>query len=110
MMGDLIPLRHDPDTHYEVTLDQEPDRTPVLVDPPERSDGRRPIVPPGWQDWASIKANVRHVIGRWAHQTGYHAARAPRYAMLAGFWAGVGIFRLIGWQLRWWWVAEQHTL
>ncbi len=101
------------DTHYEVILDDEASRHgtgTVLVDPPTPAGDRQPIIPADLRTWDGIQARVRHIIGRWAHQTGYHAVRAPRYAMLAGFWAGVGTFRLIGRQIRWWWVAEQHTL
>ncbi|GAA0333101.1 hypothetical protein NE235_13365 [Actinoallomurus spadix] len=135
-MGDLIPLRrttaatdtangHEmspdraaretataPDTHYEVTLDDEPpaEAVPVLPAAPDASGQWQPIIPPALRTWASVKASVRQIIGRWAHQAGYHAVRAPQYAMLGGFWAGVGVFRLIGRQLRWWWVTEQNTL
>jgi DNA segregation ATPase FtsK/SpoIIIE, S-DNA-T family len=136
-MGDLIPLRpnvttgdgnggdvvdHKPassdyaapvaDTHYEVVLDDEPpaDVVPVLPATPDASGEWQPIIPHALRTWVNVKASVRQIIGRWAHQAGYHAVRAPRYAMLAGFWAGVGVFRLIGRQLRWWWVTEQHSL
>ncbi|HZE34294.1 MAG TPA: hypothetical protein VE198_23020, partial [Actinoallomurus sp.] len=101
------------DTHYEVTLDDETVRHgqgTVLVDPPAREGERRPIIAPQWHGLDSIKATVRRIIGRWAYHAGYHAARAPQYAAQGGFWAGVGVFRLIGRQVRWWWVTEQHAL
>jgi S-DNA-T family DNA segregation ATPase FtsK/SpoIIIE len=107
-MGELIPLR--PDTHYEVVLDDEPARDAVPVQTPEPAGERHPIIPAELRGWANIKATVQHTTGRWAHQVGYHAVRAPRYAMLGCFWASVGVFRLIGSHLRWWWVSEQYAL
>ncbi|MDL4777597.1 hypothetical protein [Actinomadura xylanilytica] len=101
-----------PGTHYEVVLDDEPSAavTPVLTDTPDRSGQWQPIVPAALRTWTSVKASARQAIGRWTHQLGYHAVRSPRYALLGGFWAGIGVFRLIGRQLRWWWVAEQNSL
>ncbi|GAA4483739.1 FtsK/SpoIIIE domain-containing protein [Actinoallomurus oryzae] len=114
-MGDLIPLRPartepEQDTHYEVTLDEEAAPDAVLVQAPEPVGERHPIIPAELRGWSTIKATTQHTAGRWAHQTGYHAVRAPRYALLGCFWAGVGVFRLIGRHLRWWWVTEQYGL
>src|SRR3569833_271221 len=119
-MGELIPFRPDgarsglaeseQETHYEVTLDEEPAPDAVLVQASEPVRDRHPIIPAELRGWSTIKATVQHTTGRWAHQTGSHAVRAPRYALLGCFWAGVGVFRLTGRRLRWWWVTEQYGL
>src|SRR6202000_2889556 len=40
----------------------------------------------------------------------FHAVRAPWYALQTCWWASVGVVRLVGRQLRWWWVTEQYGL
>ncbi|MEV0592461.1 hypothetical protein [Nonomuraea cavernae] len=129
--GTLLPptpgLLDDPrqavrDTSYEVELDAPPDEAddagtaPVPVDPPapvllesEQGDKRRPIIPPGLRR-GSLPGTVRKTAERVAYVAGFHAARAPWYTVQALWWAIVGVFRLIGRQLRWWWVIEQYTL
>lgn len=98
------------ETHYEVTLDEEPiSRAPVYVDVTTRTHEVRPIVPAALRP-GNLKATARYHGGRAAHRTGYHLARAPRYVLLSAFWAVIGIFRLIGRQLHWWWVTEGYGL
>lgn len=101
------------DTHYEVLLDDQPDpaaaAVPVLIDEPGRDDWN-PVLPPGLRSRADIQAAAARIAGRWAHVAGYHTVRSPRYALLCGAWGTVGVFRLGGRQLRWWWVAEQNPL
>ncbi|MDN3358924.1 hypothetical protein [Actinomadura sp. DC4] len=117
-MGELIPLHpttalsRSEGTHYEVVLDEEttPTRDAVLVEPPDPVRERHPIIPAELRGWPTIRATAEHAIGRWAHQLSYHAVRAPRYAVLGCFWASVGVFRLTGRHLRWWWVTEQFGL
>jgi hypothetical protein len=121
-LGTVVPFRRtDPDpapaepsdTHYEITLDDDPapvGAAPTYVDPlPTAGDGRRPIVPAGLRR-GSLAATVKHTSGRWAHIAAFHIARAPWYALLAAFWSVVGVFRLTGRQLHWWWLAEQTGL
>jgi len=98
------------DTHYEIALDDEPTSlAPVYVDVVTREHEVRPIVPASLRP-GNLKATARYHAGRTAHRSGYHLARVPRYALLGGFWAIIGVFRLMGRQLRWWWVMEQHGL
>ncbi|GAA0734625.1 cell division protein FtsK [Dactylosporangium roseum] len=97
--------------HFDVALDEEPQPGGVLVDPPPAdSKGRRPIIPARLVGWQNVKATVRDVALDLAHRAGYHAVRSPWYALQAAFWAVVGMFRLIGRQLRWWWLSEQYGL
>jgi S-DNA-T family DNA segregation ATPase FtsK/SpoIIIE len=99
------------DTHYEVALDEEPatNRPAVYVDVVAREHERRPIIPAAWRP-GNIRATLRYHAGRTGHRAGYHAARLPRYALLAAFWALVGVFRVAGRQLRWWWHPELSAM
>ncbi|MEU8050024.1 cell division protein FtsK [Micromonospora haikouensis] len=98
-------------THFDVTLDEVPQRGGMPVDPPPATlSGRRPIVPAGWSTWPNIKHSARQAAELAAYRAGFHTVRAPWYATQAAFWATVGVFRLTGRQVRWWWVAEQTGL
>jgi hypothetical protein len=57
-----------------------------------------------------VKSSARYHAGLTAYRAGFHAARAPWYAALALFWAAVGAVRVVGRQVRWWWVSEQYGL
>lgn len=96
---------------FEVALDPEPapTRGPVYVDVVARDDDRRPILPAAWRP-GNIKGTLRWYAGRTAHRIAYHTVRLPRYVLLAVFWAVVGLARIIGRQIAWWWVLEQHAL
>ncbi|MEV0570699.1 cell division protein FtsK, partial [Dactylosporangium sp. NPDC050588] len=99
------------DGHFDVALDDEPTPGGALVDPsPADRKGRRPIVPARWNGWQNIKATLRDIAEDIGHRAGYHALRSPWYAAQAVFWASVGVFRLVGRQLRWWWLSEQYGL
>ncbi|SNY58208.1 cell division protein FtsK [Paractinoplanes atraurantiacus] len=99
-------------THFEVALDDQPAPGGMPVDEPRRgrSADRIPIVPVGWSTWPNIKHSIRQTTAVTAYRFGFHSVRAPKYAVLAAFWAFVGLFRLAGRQLTWWWVAEQYRL
>ncbi|MEV6306091.1 cell division protein FtsK [Actinoplanes sp. NPDC051861] len=99
------------DTHYAVTLDDEPSPGGALVDPPPAGSGSRiPIVPVGWNTWPNIKHSAKQAAALAAYRIGFHALRSPWYALLASFWSIVGLFRLLGRQIKWWWVTEQYGL
>jgi hypothetical protein len=103
------------DTSYEIDLDDPADlpdpttRRPVYVDAVVREDDRRPIVPAALRG-PNLAPTVRLVAGRTGHRVAFHAVRSPLYVLLASVWAVVGVFRLAGRQLRWWWVSEQDAL
>jgi hypothetical protein len=100
-----------PDTHFNVDLDAAPTPGGAPVEaPPAAPNGRRPILPSHLSNWPNIKASARYAAAEAGHRVGYHAARSPVYAALASFWAIIGVFRLAGRQLRWWWVSEQYQL
>jgi S-DNA-T family DNA segregation ATPase FtsK/SpoIIIE len=112
MHDDLVDEPGRYETSFEVVLDEEPEPTiaPVYVDQPAEPAARRPIIPESLRSREAIRAGARRAAGRAGHTTGYHAVRAPKYATLGLFWAAVGLFRLAGRQLHWWWVLEQHQL
>lgn len=99
-------------TSFEVDLDEEPEptRDPVFVDIITRDHERRPVIPAALRGLENLKAGARRAAGRAGHTLAYHAVRTPLYVVLAAFWAVVGVGRLTGRQVRWWWVSEQGAL
>lgn len=100
------------DTSFEIALDDDPGQaTPVLVDAVAKvRHDRRPVVP----EHLRTVQGVRRATARTAKLTGYrvsyHAVRSPVYVLLAAWWAVVGLLRLAGRQLAWYWVLESQTL
>jgi len=99
------------DTHFEVTLDDLPQLGGAPVDvAPSRPDGRREIVPANWSNWPNIKTSLRNAATVTGYRAGFHGLRAPWYAVQALFWAVIGVFRMVGRHVTWWWVHEQYGL
>lgn len=92
---------------FEVELDDEPPeptRQPMYVDAVERPAEERPVIPPWMRSLPAAKAMGRLIVARAARRAGYHAARAPFwYIPLAVFWSIVGVGKLLGRQIVWWW-------
>jgi hypothetical protein len=106
------------DTSYEIDLDDPPpaDAAPVPVDLPESAvpaappvEKRRPIVPTGLHR-NNIAVTVRAAAARLGYIAAFHAVRSPWYLLKVLWWAIIGLSRLPGRQLRWWWVNEQYVL
>ncbi len=101
------------DSSFAVVLDDDPEpptlAAPVFVDVPPDATGRRPIIPAGLRGHGLL-ATVRQTLGRWGHIAAFHTVRLPWYTAQTLFWAPVGVVRLAGRHLRWWWVTEQHSL
>ena len=110
-----IPGEHLPaasDTSYEIELDHQelvPAR-PVYVDPVPAEGVRLPVLPDALRGLEGMKRAGRRAGGRAGHAAAYHGLRSPVYLASALVWALVGVFRVIGRQLHWWWVLEQHGL
>jgi S-DNA-T family DNA segregation ATPase FtsK/SpoIIIE len=104
--------REGSDTSFEVELDEEPPRQhePVYVDVVSRDDELLPIVPANWRTIGNARVSARRIAARWWHIARWHAVRAPWHGLLLLWFALVGVFRLAGRQLRWWWVTEQEDL
>jgi DNA segregation ATPase FtsK/SpoIIIE, S-DNA-T family len=100
------------DTSFEVALDDDPGTaTPILVDAVAKvRHDRRPVIP----DHLRTVQGVRRATARSAKLTGYrlsyHTVRSPLYVLLAAWWAVIGLLRLAGRQLAWYWVMESHSL
>ena len=114
-MDELTSLDDLLDTHYQVVLDEpepEPEpipRQPIYVDAVVREHERRPIVPVGMHR-GNIRGTLAYQIGLNWHRSRYHAARSPWYALQAAFWSVVGVFRLVGKQIRFLWHPDHHRI
>lgn len=125
-MTDPLPRAYEPgppepdkpqyDTHLDISLDDGDEqllqaRDPVFVDVVAKDDTRHPIIPAALRSRENLRAALRYHVGRIAHRVGYHAVRAvPVYLPKALFWAAIGLFRLTGRQLSWWWDPEVSGL
>ena len=49
-------------------------------------------------------------LAAWAYVGGFHAVRAPWYAVQVAAFSVRGLFRLLQVQLAWWWVRNHFTL
>jgi hypothetical protein len=104
------------DAHFDVELDTEPTQGGGAVDAPGSAvvvadqETRRPVIPSSLHGWDNIRATARYQFDRAAYIAAYHAVRSPIYGAKTAWWATIGLGRLAGRQLRWWWVSEQHTL
>jgi S-DNA-T family DNA segregation ATPase FtsK/SpoIIIE len=103
--------RHD--THLDIPLDDEQPapREPVFVDVVAKDDEVKPIIAASFRSWENAKAWARYQTSLNARRLGYHAARTLQiYLPLMLFWSVVGLVRLVGRSLRWWWHAELTSL
>jgi S-DNA-T family DNA segregation ATPase FtsK/SpoIIIE len=109
------PVRPEPsyESHLDIPLDEETPapRQPVFVDVTAKTADVKPIIPASLRGWDNIKAYARYHAGLNMRRVGYHAARTLQiYLPLMLFWSVVGVFRLVGRQLRWWWHPELSAL
>jgi len=99
------------DTSFEVALDDDgPPAAPVYVDMTTPAGERLPVLPDFLRGAEGMKRGARRAGGRAWHSGRYHGLRSPVYLLAALWWALVGVVRVIGRQLHWWWVLEQHHL
>lgn len=101
------------DTHLDIPLDDEQPvpRDPVFVDVVAKDAEVKPIIAASFRSWANFTAWLRYQAELNARRVGYHAARTLQiYLPLMLFWAVVGLARLVGRQLRWWWHPELTSL
>ncbi|MDQ7910800.1 cell division protein FtsK [Phytohabitans sp. ZYX-F-186] len=109
------------DTHFEVLLDGDPDdlvlqtapvETPEITAQPQKArEERKPILPPSWHSWQGFKNWASYHADLARYRALYHGWRLPViYVPLALLWSTVGLLKVAGRQIRWWWVLEQHRL
>jgi hypothetical protein len=108
--GDTTPLAvHD--TSFDVALDEDSGPAPAVhVDALAPTQERRAIIPTHLRTVQGIRSTTKAMAGRTAYRASYHVLRSPRYALLAACWSVVGLVRLVGRQVAWWWLLEQHQL
>jgi len=106
--AEVVPLRPS-GIHYETALDTPPDETalPELVG--EVVAGTEDAWLPVFPHWATADS-LRYYRARAVHAGLKHTLHSPEYLAKTLLYGVVGIFRLAGRQIRWWWVLEQHEL
>ena len=109
--AEVIPFKRD--TSYEHLLDDD-DTEAVSTGPavalPRIGGERRQIIPDHLRTWPSAR---KHVGGRAAdagHHVAFHGLRSPRYLLMGTLWAVIGVFKVAGEQVRWWWQPEHGIL
>jgi hypothetical protein len=94
------------DSHFDIALDDgSPQVGPILVDQPTPTV-KRPIIPVRLRTVAGVKAATKENAGVAGYRVFFHVVRLPMYVPLGLFWALVGVFRLAGRLLKWWWHPE----
>jgi DNA segregation ATPase FtsK/SpoIIIE, S-DNA-T family len=84
-------------------------RPAIYADITGQPGERLPILPRALHR-DNIRGTVTTFAGLQWHRTRYHGLRAPVYVLALAVFAVVGVVRLIGQQLAWWWLLEQHEL
>jgi S-DNA-T family DNA segregation ATPase FtsK/SpoIIIE len=107
------------DTAYEIELDEDQAGTAVAVpvDAPQvlptptgpLPEGRLPIIPAALLP-ENLKYTIARATGRAAYIAAFHAVRTPLYGGKLAWFATRGLFRLLGNQIRWWWVRNAFAL
>jgi DNA segregation ATPase FtsK/SpoIIIE, S-DNA-T family len=106
--GEVVPLRAE-QAHDEAALEQAP--APAYLSTPGRAPGERlPVIPPHLRGRANIRAALVLAAAQNWHRARYHGLRFPLYLVALVVWAVIGLVRLAGRQIHWWWVIEQHSL
>lgn len=96
------------ETSFEIVLDEEAaPAVAVHVDAASPQTIRRPIVPVHLQTMQGIKTSAKNAGQVAGYRFGYHALRTPLlYVPLALWWSFIGVGKLLGRQVRWWWHPE----
>lgn len=101
-------------THLDIPLDDEGapvPREPVFVDVVAKTHEVKPIIPANFRSREGFVSWVRYQAGLLGTRIAFHAVRLPFiYLPLALFWSVIGLFRLVGRQISWWWHPELSTL
>lgn len=110
--AEIVPLHPaDPEPAETTPPEQPPAAAPAKIVYAEvvGAGERKPVIPVPLQ-----LENLRGTIEAWAglnwHRARFHGLRSLLYLLAVAFWALVGAGRLLGRQVAWWWVAEQHPL
>ncbi len=110
------------DEYDAETVEVSPAVAGAPVDPPDehrtlyanvvqrRDEPLRPIVPAEWRNRDQRRQVLRWMAWYGSYLARFHAVRTPKYAGKTALWAPVGVARLLGRQLRWWWHPELSSM
>jgi hypothetical protein len=83
----------------------------VFVDATPLEPIKRPIIPANLRTLTGIKKTAKNAGQVAGYRAGYHGLRLPLlYVPLALFWSVIGVGKLVGRQLKWWWHPELSGL
>jgi S-DNA-T family DNA segregation ATPase FtsK/SpoIIIE len=112
--GELVPFPPQPDAPEvlpAVPGDVPPGPAKAVYADLTRVPGERlPIIPPHLRGRENIRAALVIKGGEQWHKARWHGIRAPAYLLAGALWAVVGVFRVLGRQVRWWWALDLHSL
>ncbi|HZM82930.1 MAG TPA: hypothetical protein VFC19_45015 [Candidatus Limnocylindrales bacterium] len=98
-------------SHFDVALDEIPTAGGMPVEPLETvAPQQRDVIPMVLRSWKVFKAEAYQTIRAGAHVGAFHAMRLPWYGLQTGWYALIGAGKLVGRQIRWWWLDEVHLL
>jgi len=83
---------------------------PAYADVSDGQAQRKPVIPAHWRTRDAARQHVALAAARHGHAAAYHGVRAPRYLLLAVWWALVGVVRTTGRLLAWWHVPDLSRL
>ena len=115
--GPRLPAVPVPDDDGDDEQDDDTDRESVAadrvlvgvpVDPPDEYRARRaagadraPVIPPGLASRRAVAGSVAWAVREARYHAGFHAVRAPKYAVKTALFAPVGAVRTAGRLARW---------
>jgi DNA segregation ATPase FtsK/SpoIIIE, S-DNA-T family len=117
--AEVVPLRPDAGPEKLPAVPAEPADVPAETGQPARpaiyaditgQPGERRDIIPAALHRENIRGTVTTFTGLQWHRARYHGLRLPFYVLALAVFAIIGAVRLIGQQLHWWWLLEQHEL
>jgi DNA segregation ATPase FtsK/SpoIIIE, S-DNA-T family len=106
--GEVVPLRAE---QAGTEAEMAGAKPPAYLAVPGRVPGERlPVIPQHLRGRANLRATLVLTAAQNWHRARYHGVRSLFYLVAVLVWAVIGLVRLIGRQLAWWWVIEQEGL
>lgn len=106
--GTVVQLRAE-QAPTEAALAEAP--APAYLATPGRVPGERlPVIPLHLRGRANLRATLVLAGAQNWHRARYHGVRSLFYLVAVLVWAVIGLVRLAGRQIAWWWVIEQEGL
>lgn len=103
------------DTSFEHALDETAPKPELVhegdgIEIPHLGGERRDIIPAHLRTLAGIRSAAYKYFDAARFHALFHVLRVPGYVPLSVWWACVGVVRLAGKQIAWWWVTESGHL